>query len=76
MFFKVRQHAYVKFVHSWSGFLTQILIFGILVNILVTKILKMLATRLIFCTMSLFDENIEPVDFHWNRLIDVDARAF
>ena len=48
-------------------------IFGILVNILVTKILKVLAKCFIFSTKNLFGDNIELVDFHSNRLIGILA---
>ena len=61
------------FVHSWPAFLTKIPIFGILVNILVTKILKVLTKRLIFSIKNPFGENIDLVDFHRNRLIGIVA---
>ena len=44
-------------------------------NILAKEILNVLAERLMFYTDSLFSENVELVNFHRNRLIDIFARA-
>ena len=63
------------FVHVWPAFLAKIPNFGILVNILVTKILILSSKRLIFGTNILLGANIQLVNFHDNRLTGMVARA-
>ena len=75
MFSKVWQNVYLRLIHTWPAFLAEIPIFGILVNILVTKIMNVLAKCFIFSTKNLFGDNIELVDFHSNRLIGIVAGA-